>query len=298
MKYRLVENLPLSLESARAIKFAWIYLVHNLVFYFHSLEYVLIPNVLSDDLEMYRAILGRFKRANKKSSLKQSLLKAHSAQEKNLGKDIDKLAQKKTEKNKEKINELMSRRQELLLDIDRLDTGLIRELDEQIKEVGDLKHAMTIDYLFTKIDRTNLSFEVKGSIEDVLPSRIRTIATTMNKYAINDRVKLGRRNPAETHLQDYFNRKELLCVINRSQKNNTNTIIQEKLYLARLLLTDMLIDLDALMACFEENRLYGYDMKKRLTKEGVYRWIEDSKPFIHHDDVVFKFLKYLGKIKG
>lgn len=298
MNHRLIENLPLSLESARAIKFAWMYLVHNLVFYLHPLEYVLIPNVLSDDPDMYRTVLSRFKRANKKSSLKQASLKDHSAQEKKLGKDIDKLVQKKTGKNKEKHAELMSRRQELLLDIDRLDTGLIRELDEQIEEVGDLKHAMSIDYLFTKIDRTNLSFEVKGSIEDILPSRIRTIATQMMERHINDRVKLGRKNPDETLLQDYFNRKELLCVINRSQQNNTNTIIQEKLYLARLLLTDMTIDLDALMARFEENRLYGYDMKKRLTKEGVYRWIEDSRPFIHHDDVVFNFLKRLEKIKG
>ena len=274
------------------------YLVNNLVFYFHTLEYVLIPNVLSDDPEMYRTVLSRFKRANKNSLRKQSLLKDHSAQEKRLGTDIEKLAQKKTGQNKEKLNELMRRRQELLLDIDRLDMGLIRELDEQIEEVGDLKHAMTIDYLFTKIDRTNLSFEVKGSIEDVIPSRIRTITTAMNDHHINDRVKLGRKNPDETLLQDYFNRKELLCVINRSQQNNANTILQEKLFLARLLLTDMTIDPDALMARYEENRLYGYDMKKRLTKEGVFRWIEDSRPFIHHDDVVFNFLKCLGKIKG
>ena len=247
---------------------------------------------------MYRAMLSRFKRANKNSARKQSLVKEYSAQEKKLGKDIEKLTQKKTGQNKGKHDELVKQRRELQQNIDRLDTGLIRELDEQIEEVGDLKHSMTIDYLFLKFDRTNRSFEIKGSIEDVIPSKIRIIAMEMNERHINDRVKLGRKNSDETLLQDYFNRKELLFVINRSQQANANTIIQEKLYLARLLLTDMTIDPDALMARFEENRLYGYDMKKRLTREGVQRWIEDSRPFIYHDDVVFSFLKHLGKIKG
>lgn len=298
MNHRLIENLPLSLESARAIKFAWMFLVHNLVFYFHSLEYVLIPNVLSGDSDMYRTILSRLKQANKKSARKFSLLKEQSVHERKLGSDIDKLARKKIGKNKDKLEELKKQRRELQQSIDRMDNGLIRELDDQVYEVGDLKLSMTIDYLFTKIDRTNLSFEVKGSIEDVVPVRIRTVATDMMEHRINDRVKLGRRDPDEILIQDYFNRKELLCVINRSQQNNANTILQEKLYLARLLLTDMTIDPDALMARFEENRLYGYDMKKRLTKEGVYQWIENSRPFTHHDDIVFKFLKRLGKIKG
>ena len=298
MDHRLIDNLPLSLESARAIKFAWMYLVHNLVFYFHSLEYVLIPNVLTDDPDVYRVVLSRFKRANKKSSEKHTRLKEYNAQERKLGKDIDKLALKKTEKNKEKLDELMSKRQELEKNIDQLNPGLMGELDEQIEEVGDLKHSMTIDYLFTKINRTNLSFEIIGSIEDVIPTRIRTIRLEMMEHRINERVKLGRRNADETMLQDYFHRKELLCVINRSQKNNANTILQEKLYLARLLLTDMTIDLDALMTRFEENRLYGYNMKKRLTREGVCQWIENPRQFVRNDDAVFSFLKQLGKIKG
>ncbi|MDY6822295.1 MAG: TM1802 family CRISPR-associated protein [Thermodesulfobacteriota bacterium] len=298
MNHRLIDNLPLSLESARAIKFAWMYLVHNLVFYFHALEYVLIPNVLTDDPDVYRTVLNRFQRANKKSSEKHALLKEHSAQEKKLDKEIDKIARKKSGKNKEKLDELTKQRQELQQHIDGLDTGLIGELDEQIEEVGDLKHSMTIDYLFTKINRTNLSFEIKGVIEDLIPSRIRTVRLEMMEHRINDRVKLGRRNPDEVLLQDYFHRKELLCVINRSQQNNANIILQEKLYLARLLLTDMTIDLDALMARFEENRLYGYNMKKRLNKQGVYQWIENPRQFVRDDDAIFNFLKRLEKIKG
>lgn len=298
MTHRVIENLPLSVESARAIKFAWMYLVHNLVFSFNTLEYVLIPNVLKDDPDVYRTVLNRFKRANKKSTERHSLLKEHNAQEKKLKKDIDKLSLKKSGENKKKLDDLMKKRQELQQNIDQLNPGLIGELDEQIEEVGDLKHSITIDYLFTKINRTNLSFEIKGSIEDVIPSRIRTVRLEMMDRRINDRVKLIRRNANETLLQDYFHRKELLYVISRSQQNNANTILQEKLYLARLLLTDMKIDMDMLMARFEENRLYGYDMKKRLTREGVYQWIENSRQFVKDDDVIFNFLKSLGKIKG
>ena len=38
MEYRLNENLPLSLESARNIKFAWMYILNNLVFYYKGCQ--------------------------------------------------------------------------------------------------------------------------------------------------------------------------------------------------------------------------------------------------------------------
>lgn len=300
MNYRLNDNLPLSLESARKIKFAWMYIIHNLVFYFKGLEYVVIPNLLLDDAGLYQTVLDRFRRANVKSNHKKSVLEQHNAQEKKLEKDIEKIKKKATEKNKKEWIELEKQRKDLLGTIDRMDTGLIKEFNDQIEEVGDLKNSMTIDYLFTKIDRTNLSFEIKGSLEDVVPSRIQDVVSAMNSpgHLISDRVKLGKRHRDETLLQDYFNRKELAFVLNRSQLNNANTILQEKLYLARLLLTDMKINMDSLMARFEENRLYGYDMKKRLNKEGIYLWIEHTSRFTGHDDTVFNFLKRLDKIKG
>jgi CRISPR-associated protein Csh1 len=275
------------------------YILSNLVFYFKGLEYVVIPNLLSNDAGLYKTVLERFRRANVKSNHKRSVLEQHNAQEKKLEKDIEKIKKKAAGKNKGWV-ELEQQRKELLETIDRMDTGLIRELDEQIEEVGDLKNSITIDYLFTKIDRTNLSFEIKGSLEDVVPSRIQAVVNEMNRpgYIISDRVKLGKRNNDETLLQDYFHRKELSFVLNRSQINNVNTILQEKLYLARLLLTDMKIDMDSLMARFEENRLYSYDMKKRLNKEGTYLWIEHASRFTVHDDIVFNFLKRLDKIKG
>lgn len=301
MEYRLNENLPLSLESARNIKFAWMYILNNLVFYYKGLEYILIPNLISDDAGLYKTVLNRFRRANKNSGAKKSILEKLNAQEKKLEKDIDKLKKKKLKPaNNEKSNELVQQREKILSEINKIDTGMIKEFDEQINEVGDIKNAITIDYIFTSINRTNLSFEIKGSIEDVIPSQVRNVVTEMAKpgHIISDLVKLGKRDRKETLLQDFFNREELSFVLNRSQKNNGNKILQERLYLAKLLLTDTKIEIDQLLQRFETNRLLGYDKKKRLTKDGISEWIEFSKNFTTNEDNIYNFFKRLGKIKG
>lgn len=299
MKYRLNENLPLSLESARNIKFAWMYILNNLVFYYKGLEYVIIPNLISDDADLYKTVLNRFRRANKKSSSKKTILEQLNTHEKRLKKDIDKLGKKKTKReNNEKSNELVQQRKKILSEINKIDTGMIKEFDEQINEVGDIKNAITIDYIFTSINRTNLSFEIKGSIEDVIPSQVRNVVTEMANHNISDLVKLGKRDRNETLLQDCFNREELSFVLNRSQKNNGNKILQERLYLAKLLLTDTKIEIDQLLQRFETNRLLGYDKKKRLTKDGISEWIEFSKNFTTNENNIYNFLKRLGKIKG
>lgn len=299
MKYRLNENLPLSLESARNIKFAWMYILNNLVFYYKNLQYVLIPNLIFDDADLYKTVLNRLRRANKNLGTRKSMLKKFAAQEKGLEKDIKKLKKKEKVKtsNNDNLNELVQQREETLSKIKELDTGMIREFDEQLNEVGDIKNSITVDYIFTSIDRTNLSFEIKGTIEDVIPSHIRNVVTEMANQNISDLVKLGKRDRNETLLQDFFNREELSFVLNRSQKNNGNKILQERLYLAKLLLTDTKIEIDQLLQRFETNRLLGYDKKKRLTKDGIYEWIEFSNSFTANEDNIYKFFKRLCKIK-
>ena len=302
MEYRLNENLPLSLESARNIKFAWMYILNNLVFYYKGLEYIIIPNLISDDADLYKTVLNRFRQANKKSSSKKTILEQLNTFEKRLEKDIDKLKKKEklNKSNNENLNKLVQQSEETLSKIKELDTGMIREFDEQINEVGDIKNSITLDYIFTSINRTNLSFEIKGSIEDVIPSQVRNVVTEMAKpgHIISDLVKLGKRDRSETLLQDFFNREELFFVLNRSQKNNGNKILQERLYLARLLLTDTKIEIDQLLQRFETNRLLWYDKKKRLTKDGISEWIEFSNNFTTNENNICNFFKRLGKIKG
>ena len=294
MEYRLNENLPLSLESARNIKFAWMYILNNLVFYYKGLEYIIIPNLISNDANLHKTVLNRLRRANKNLGTKKSMLEKFTAQEKRLEKDIKKL---KTSNN-ENLNDLVQQREETISKIKEIDTGMIREFNEQLDEVGDIKNSITIDYIFTSIDRKNLSFEIKGSIEDVIPSHVRNVVTEMAKHNISDLVKLGKRDRNETLLQDFFNREELFFVKNRSQKNNANKILQERLYLARLLLTNTKIEIDQLLQRFETNRLLGYDKKKRFTKDGISEWIEFSKSFTTNENNIYNFFKRLGKIKG
>ena len=300
MKYRLNENLPLSLESARNIKLAWMYILNKLVFYYKGLEYIIIPNLISDDADLYKTVLNRLRRANKKLGAKKSKLEALNAQEKGLEKDIDKLKKKEksNKANNENLNKLVQQSEKTLSKIKEIDTGMIREFNEQLDEVGDIKNSITIDYIFTSIDRKNLSFEIKGSIEDVIPSHVRNVVTEMAKHNISDLVKLGKRDRNETLLQDFFNREELFFVKNRSQKNNANKILQERLYLARLLLTNTKIEIDQLLQRFETNRLLGYDKKKRFTKDGISEWIEFSKSFTTNENNIYNFFKRLGKIKG
>jgi CRISPR-associated protein Csh1 len=302
LKRRLAVNLPLSLESARHIKFAWQFILKHLVFYYNRLEYVVIPNLLSDDVKAYRTVLKRFSMANKKSQDKRSTLEKLNAQEKKLRSDMEKLEKKKkTSAGKETdIHDLKQKHRDTITEIGQLETGMIREFGEQIEDVGDLQHAITIDYFFTDINRTNLSFEIKGSLENIIPSRIQEVVAEMNKKdsAINDLVKLGQRNHTETYLQDYFNRDELSIILNRSWDNNKNRVLKERLYLAKLLLTDTKIDADSLMERFRQNRLYGYDKKKRLTKDGTCEWIDFTERFTKNETIVYNFFNKLKKIKG
>ena len=307
MEYRLNENLPLSLESARNIKFAWMYILNNLVFYYKGLEYVIIPNLISDDADLYKTVLNRFRQANKKSSSKKTIIEQLNTFEKRLEKDIDKLKKKEklNESNNEDLNKLVQQSEETLSKIKELDTGMIREFDEQLNAVGDIKNSITLDYIFTSINRTNLSFEIKGSIEDVIPSQVRTVVTEMAKpgHIISDLVKLGKRDRSETLLQDFFNREELSLILKGTTKDKktkklVNKILQERLYLAKLLLTDTKIEIGQLLQRFETNRLLGYDKKKRLTKDGISKWIEFSKNFTTNENNIYNFFKRLGKIKG
>lgn len=301
LKHRLAVNLPLSLESARHIKFAWQYILKHMVFYYNRLEYVVIPNLLSDDVDTYKMVLKRFRMAHKKSQDKRSTLEKLNAQEKKLRNDMEKMAnKKKASDGKEKeIHDLKQKHKDTVSEIGQLETGMIREFGEQVEEVGELQNAITIDYFFTDINRTNLSFEIKGSLENIIPSRVQEVVFEMNRkdHIINDSVKLGQRNKSETHLQDYFNRDELFFIINRSWDNNKNKVLKERLYLAKLLLTDMKIDVDSLMERFRQNRLYFYDKKKRL-KDGTSEWIDFSESFTKNETNVFNFLNNLNKIKG
>ena len=68
LKYRINENLSFSLESAKNIKFAWMYILDNLVFHYKGLEYIIIPNLLSNNIEIYKLIIQRLTIASRNTN--------------------------------------------------------------------------------------------------------------------------------------------------------------------------------------------------------------------------------------
>ena len=291
LKYRVNENLPLSLESARNIKFAWMYVLDNLVFYYKGLEYIIIPNLLSDDDKIYKLIIERFVQTKKKTDGKRTILKELNKEEKKLKSKIEQLKKKKEATIQEE-----KQFQKISTEIASIDLGIIQEFNEQILAIDEHINSVTLDYFFTSINRTNLSFEIKGTIEDIIPSQMSNVVKEMHNNKINDLVKLGSKNHDETYLQDFFNRQELYFAVNGGAQNNKNSIFTERLYLAKLLLSDIKIKYEDLLKRFEFNRLYDYGHKKQL-KDGVFRWIEYSDSFIQKENNIIKFLKTLDKIQ-
>ncbi|HET54421.1 MAG TPA: hypothetical protein ENN33_04310, partial [Ignavibacteria bacterium] len=255
LNFRINENLAISLDSARYIKFAWLYILEHLVFYYKGLEYVIIPNLLSDNRDAYSIILKRLRLANENSSNKITALKTLTKEEEKLEKELKEIDKKMK---KEQDVELLLKHSELQKKISAVeekiidtDLGIISEFNEQIDQIGELKDSITVDYLFTEINRTNLSFSIKGSMEDVIPSHIRSVVKAMKNNKIDDLIKLGKRNKNFTLLQDFFHRDELYLILNKSAKNNRNKILSERLHLAHLLLTDEIIKIDDLLKRFE-----------------------------------------------
>ena len=299
LKFRINENIPLSFESAKNIKFGWIYILNNLVFNYKGLEYIIIPNVLSDDSAIYKLVLKRLKQANQNNKDKRQRLTSFVDKEKKLSNDIEKYEKKKNKQKKdiEEINNFKIEKENLLKKVELYDRGLIQQFDDEIEETGNLKDSIIIDYLFVTLNRKDLSFEIKGSIEDIIPGRISTVVKSMSTNNVCELVTLKRRDKGKTYIQDFFNRKELYFAVNKSSQNNRNTILKEKLYLARLLLNDEKIKLDDLLRRFEKNREFNYENKKRILKDGIKEWIGFPDKFIKDENNVKKFLTDLDKIK-
>jgi len=302
LKSRINENLPLSLESAQNIKFGWIYILENLVFYYKGLEYIIIPNSLSDDPDMYKLVLKRLKQANQNIKFKRESLTSFVDKERKLSKDIKKYEKKKNKQKNdiEELKHLEIEKQNILEEINKIeqtDSGLIHQYNDEIKETGNLKNSITIDYIFVSLNRTDLSFEIKGSIEDVIPGHISKVVKSMIDNNICELVTLKKRNKEQTYIQDFFNRYELYFALNRSTKNNRNSILKEKLYLAKLLLSDQKIKFNDLLRRFERNRGFDYENKKRLLKDGIKEWIAFPDKFVKDENNVRNFLSDLEKIK-
>lgn len=262
-KPQIIEKLPMSKETAIAIKKGWMYAITHLKFYHKGLEYIIIPSMVNFDDKIYKELLKFLKNS----------------------KGIEHRASK--------------------------EDSFIRRLSKQIEEFDQDKiNAISLDILFTEVNLTNLSVKIFSTLEDVVPSRIREVVREMQKMKITD--KLKREQDSQTiHLREYFSREELFAIATKNTAGMKNRIIQEKIYLAKLLLGYEQITYSSILKRFEYQREYDYEHNKRLSnmerkdKNGkkiispikTKDWINYPRGFVESEEQVLKFFKSINSIK-
>jgi len=249
-KPQIIEKLPMSKETAIAIKKGWLYAINYLKFYHKGLEYIIIPSMVDFDDEVYKRLLKYLKNSN--SSIKNLASKEDS---------------------------------------------FVRRLSKQIEEFDrDKINQISLDILFTEVNLTNLSVKIFATLEDVIPSRINSVVKKMKEYKINANIK-RESNSKDVYIRDYFSREELFAIATKNTAGMKNRVIQEKIYLAKLLLGYEQIDYLELLKRFEHNREYDFEHKKRLTDSGVKEWIEFLDGYIKEEDKTIEFLDSIKSIR-
>ena len=115
--------------------------------------------------------------------------------------------------------------------------SFIRKLRKQIENYKYI-NSFTLDILFAEVDQTNLSVKIFSTLEDVLPSRIAKVVNLMQKQHIADSSKQIQDTDDDikfTYLKDYFGVFEKYAAATKV-KGLDNKIIQEKIFLAKLLI--------------------------------------------------------------
>lgn len=329
-KRRIVDTLQLSENSAKYINRGWLYAIKYLLFYYKGLSYLVIPNFIKQDLTNYQKILNAFKTANLESNIKRYEARenikrlddsiSHIAKEEtNILKMIEKSAKKQNIKKKSKtlfdepvvnedeLNTIKLQKENLQKEKEQLELlikdDLLDELEETIKkdELREFLNAISLDLLFVSYDpKYGTMTNIYGTIQDVLPSKISNVKEKMRIYNIVDGIKMKNKDSAKTYLQDYFARFELQAKFSKTlnEKNVQNAIFKERIFLAKLLLSDEQIDYENLLNRFEDNREYDYDGKKRIDDKGIKDWLKNPEQYLTRDQQVIGFLKSIDSLKG
>jgi CRISPR-associated protein Csh1 len=249
-KPQIIDKLPMSKDTAIAIKKGWLYVLNNLKFYHKGLEYIIIPSMVNFDDEVYKRLLKYLKNSNN-------------------------------------IKNLVSK-----------EDSFVRRLSKQIDDFDkDKINQISLDIIFTEVNFTNLSVKIFATLEDVIPSRINSVVKKMKEYSINANIK-REANSKETYIRDYFSREELFAIVTKNTAGMKNRVIQEKIYLAKLLLGYEQIELNELLKRFEHNREYTYEHKRRLTDIGVKEWIEYSTGYVNNENKTLEFLDSINSIRS
>lgn len=156
--------------------------------------------------------------------------------------------------------------------------SFMRRLRKQIENYQYI-NSFTLDILFAEVDQTNLSVKIFSTLEDVLPSRIAKVVKLMQERHITDSSKLIQDNEDVkfTYLKDYFGILEKYAAATKV-KGLDNKIMQEKIFLAKLLLGYEKIKRIELLKQFEFYREFKIDFKnkkitKRIDDNGIKDWM-------------------------
>ena len=175
--------------------------------------------------------------------------------------------------------------------------SFMRRLRKQIENYDQI-NSFTLDILFAEVDQTNLSVKIFSTLEDVLPSRIAKVVNLMQKQHITDSSKQIQDTDDDikfTYLKDYFGVLEKYAVATRV-KGLDNKIMQEKIFLAKLLLGYAKIKYIELLKRFEHFREFDAQNKKKI-KDGVKNWIAFPENIVENENKILGFLQEINAIR-
>ena len=307
LKHRIVDNTPLSKESARYIKFGWLYLKKNLLFYFDGMSFAVVPSYIKENEKEFKEILSKLKIANEQSHQKRNTLKVLANEEADIKKVLSKLEkpkQKDEKKIKETKEELEENRKAKNKLTSKIADGLFTNFRDDIKDLEFIQ-GLTVDIIFMELNKNEV--KIYGSIEDVLPSKISKVVAKMQEYNIDDSILISNKDNMQTYLHEFFHRDELYFYKMNKRKNDPkdssyrSKILEERFYLIKLLLTNSQISRADLYKRFEFNTEYDYEHKKRVDAKGMKSWFyEDNGLKIYQDEQnILSFFgdKEINKIK-
>ena len=303
LKHRIIDNLPLSKESARYIKFGWLYVKKYLMFYFDGMYFSIIPSYAKENEQEFRDILSKLKLANEQSQKRRNTLKVIANEEEQIKKELNRL-EKPKKKDEKKIDEIkikLEKEQKKKIKF-KIADGLFSNFRDDIKDL-EFYQGLTVDFIFIELNKNEV--KIYGSIDEVLPSRVSKLVENMKKYNIKDTLLIGNKDNSQTYLHDFFHRDELYFYMMNARKNKPKDpsyrpkILAERFFLAKLLLSNSKISRADLYKRFEFNTEYDYEHKKRVDNKGIKSWFyKDSGLKIYRDEQnILAFLEEINKIK-
>lgn len=307
LKHRIIDNLPLSQKSAKYIKFGWLYAKNHLLFYFDGMQYLILPSFAKENHDELLEVLNKLRIANENSVSNRDSIRAIANEEAQLQKEIKKLENLKKRdqetilKKNDDLKELQNTKSTLE---EKVATGLFTDFGNEIHDLESI-YGVTLDFIFMQINKSEV--KIYGSLEEVLPSKVLSLVKAMKRYNIDDTLKIKDKDYTQTYLHDYFHRNELYFHILNSKRNDPKDIVyrpkilEERFFLAKLLLGGGTISRHELYKRFEFHSMFNYDHTKRLDQEQCHVWLSQNNGYelYQHENQMLSFLKdeHINKLK-